>query len=499
MDVNCSYQNPLEKGTAHKSYSKRNDSPEGTSIEKNPHLNTGYLSIQPGGRSRYIGSNFWASADLEGLEIDSLCLDLPLFLPNSSYGVVNHYPGRLGSPNSMSSQNSWHDLGTILLILPQKNICDELYGNFIASTHPLIPLLHLPSFDQQYIHFWEWYQKWNHADIPEGVLAETPGFLSLMASVLFAGSLVGPAYEFSMAMNPLQLSNLQSNLYQLTAQSLSLVRFPQSPSIYSLQAFLVCRSLQIREEEALSPCSFVAMAFRIAQVMGLHRDGTEFSLGPIEVELRRRLWWYIIHLDVMSSFISGLPLVASLEASTTTMPSEFEDELIGNADNNVRENSSLSTSYVLTVGRYEASSVIREILQTISLPQRYNATQLGNFIKTIKQLSTSIEARISKLLQMKCNDNFKSWSINLLRLTVDQAYCLVYFPLLRDESIWIRFRAEWVIPSFFLSKAKILQGRSLIFSQCCGYLFKCPQINLISHINGYILETTNRFSLSLCC
>jgi hypothetical protein len=433
--------NPQEKLAGGKSSPKRKSSPEHTSMAKDPRLNSGYLSIQPGGRSRYIGSNFWASADLEGLEIDSLCLDLPLFPLDSSYGVIDRYR-RSGSPNSMSNHNNWHNLASILLTLPQKYVCDELCEKFTTSIHPLMPLLYLPSFDQQYMRFWDWYRDWNHTDIPDGVLAETPGFLSLMVSVLFAGSLVGPSGEFSAAANPLPLSNLQSSLYQLTSQSLCLVGFPQSPSIYSLQAFLVFHSLQIREEEALSSCSFVAVAFRMAQAMGLHRDGTEFGMEPMEVELRRRLWWYIIHLDVMSSLISGLPLVASLETSTTAMLSEIKDELLEDVDNDMRDNSSLSPSYVLTVGRYEASSIIRQILQTIILPRRYDASQLGGFIKTIKQLSIRTETRIDKLFLTKCSDNFRSWSANLLHLMVDRAYCLVYFPLLRDESIWTKFRAE---------------------------------------------------------
>src|ERR1700749_2238249 len=186
MDMDCRYMNPQEKLTGGKSSPKRKSSSEHTTMAKDPRLNSGYLSIQPGGRSRYIGSNFWASADLEGLEIDSLCLDLPLFPLDSSYGVIDRYK-RSGSPKSMSTHNNWHNLASILLTLPQKNVCDELCEKFTTSIHPLIPLLHLPSFDQQYMRFWDWYRDWNHTDIPDGVLAEIPGFLSLMVSVLFAG------------------------------------------------------------------------------------------------------------------------------------------------------------------------------------------------------------------------------------------------------------------------------------------------------------------------
>lgn len=43
------------------------------------------------------------------------------------------------------------------------------------------------------------------------------------------------------------------------------------------------------------------MAIRIAQSLGLHRDGTLFGVSPIEIELRRRLWYEIVVLDVRTA------------------------------------------------------------------------------------------------------------------------------------------------------------------------------------------------------
>ncbi|KAI1758557.1 fungal-specific transcription factor domain-containing protein [Hypoxylon sp. FL1150] len=45
---------------------------------------------------------------------------------------------------------------------------------------------------------------------------------------------------------------------------------------------------------------------RIAQKMGLHRDGEYLELPPFETEMRRRLWWRILLLDAMYALMSGL-------------------------------------------------------------------------------------------------------------------------------------------------------------------------------------------------
>jgi hypothetical protein len=45
---------------------------------------------------------------------------------------------------------------------------------------------------------------------------------------------------------------------------------------------------------------------RIAQKMGLHRDGESLGLSPFETEMRRRIWWQIILLDAVYALMSGL-------------------------------------------------------------------------------------------------------------------------------------------------------------------------------------------------
>ncbi|KAI1336205.1 fungal-specific transcription factor domain-containing protein [Xylariaceae sp. FL0016] len=45
---------------------------------------------------------------------------------------------------------------------------------------------------------------------------------------------------------------------------------------------------------------------RIAQKMGLHRDGEFLGLSPFDTEIRRRIWWQIVLLDAMTALMSGL-------------------------------------------------------------------------------------------------------------------------------------------------------------------------------------------------
>ncbi|KAI8622861.1 hypothetical protein F5Y19DRAFT_468955 [Xylariaceae sp. FL1651] len=45
---------------------------------------------------------------------------------------------------------------------------------------------------------------------------------------------------------------------------------------------------------------------RVAQKMGLHRDGELLGLPPFQTEMRRRIWWQIILIDAVYALMSGL-------------------------------------------------------------------------------------------------------------------------------------------------------------------------------------------------
>jgi hypothetical protein len=68
--------------------------------------------------------------------------------------------------------------------------------------------------------------------------------------------------------------------------------FVDSCSIETLQAFvfyLICS----RHSGSKSVWSLTGLAMRLAQSIGLHRDGTKLGLSPLETQIRRLLWWHV--------------------------------------------------------------------------------------------------------------------------------------------------------------------------------------------------------------
>lgn len=64
---------------------------------------------------------------------------------------------------------------------------------------------------------------------------------------------------------------------------------------------------------------------RIAQKMGLHRDGESLNLTPFETEMRRRLWWNLVIHDSGLAIMSGLSYSVISMNWTTKLPRNLND------------------------------------------------------------------------------------------------------------------------------------------------------------------------------
>lgn len=68
------------------------------------------------------------------------------------------------------------------------------------------------------------------------------------------------------------------------------------------------------------------VVIRMAQYLGLQRDGSNFShLSPFVVETRRKVWWAVCNLDVKASEEQGTELTIALGSFDTKLPLNIND------------------------------------------------------------------------------------------------------------------------------------------------------------------------------
>ncbi len=69
-------------------------------------------------------------------------------------------------------------------------------------------------------------------------------------------------------------------------------------------------------------------AIRIAECMGLHRDGTEYGLGPVETHVRRMIWYTLGGLDIRTCEAQGpRPVIRPADFDTQFPLNVDDDEL----------------------------------------------------------------------------------------------------------------------------------------------------------------------------
>jgi hypothetical protein len=189
--------------------------------------------------------------------------------------------------------------------LPPKALCDRLLEFFIIGYHPIVSVIHVPTFKAEYENLWK-----ARLDDPTQTQG-TSHFICLLLAVLFAGSVVCPDIELlrALLLDPTQTrEDLQKSLHERTSRALRQASFPRTPSLETFTAYIIIQASWMRVEEPLTTCSFMGVAYRVAQMLGLHRDPSHFSsLKPVVAEVRRRVWWFLIYVDVVIGVAAGLP------------------------------------------------------------------------------------------------------------------------------------------------------------------------------------------------
>ena len=79
-------------------------------------------------------------------------------------------------------------------------------------------------------------------------------------------------------------------------QALARAEFLETTELMVLQAFTLFLVSARRHDDTRFVWTMTGLATRIANAMGLHRDGAQFGLPPFETEMRRRLWWQVCTL-----------------------------------------------------------------------------------------------------------------------------------------------------------------------------------------------------------
>ncbi|KAL8701466.1 MAG: hypothetical protein Q9201_004887 [Fulgogasparrea decipioides] len=263
------------------------------------------------------------------------------------------------APSSSFFFSSGQNPVSLIDFLPSRLIADRLLDQYWLAVHPMCRIVHRPSFERRYNAFW--------ADVEMGI-EPTGSLQAVVFAALFSGVVSMPENTILMTFGTSK-KDLVDNFQMGTETALGRANIIRTTKIETLQALVMympcsehlclseaslllmpyfptpamrnelCRCIAIsitlrflypiplcRSEISRSHSALVGTALRLAECMGLHRDGTEYGLGPVETHVRRLIWYQICFLDIRTCEAQGPRPHIRADEFDTQFPLNVDDE-----------------------------------------------------------------------------------------------------------------------------------------------------------------------------
>lgn len=232
-----------------------------------------------------------------------------------------------------------------------------------------------------------------------------------------------------------------------------------------LQAAVLFLFALRNEDDSRTVWSLTALVFHIAQAMGLHRDGTVFGLKPLEIELRRRLWWHICLLDNRSSEYHGCEPIVRESVFDTKLPLNINDSDLTADMVDLPPERTEATEMTFCLIRCEAMRVVWKIGY---MPPNMGTRKPG--WSANGGLSLQNRESLAKELQHQLEDRYLKYcdpsipfflvSATVGRLIIARTWLVVYYPQKSSEVSL----PEILQDQLFKTSIEVLELSSLLFT-----------------------------------
>ncbi|KUJ22253.1 uncharacterized protein LY89DRAFT_704043 [Mollisia scopiformis] len=204
---------------------------------------------------------------------------------------------------------------SLIDFLPSQLAADRLIKQYFTCVHPICQVVHRPTFEKEYDVFWD--------EVSLGI--EPPNTVqTIVFAALFAGvvSMDESAVirEFGVAK-----ASLVDNFKLGTETALSRANFLRTTKIEILQAFVMYLIPLCRSEMSRAHSVLLGAAIRMAECMGLHRDGQTYGMNPLETHVRRLVWHQLCFLDIRTCEAQGPRPTIRRDEFDTKLPLNVND------------------------------------------------------------------------------------------------------------------------------------------------------------------------------
>ncbi|KAH8597630.1 fungal-specific transcription factor domain-containing protein [Bisporella sp. PMI_857] len=300
-------------------------------------------------------------------------------LPSVSFAPRSSPLARYNSSETASISRNYPSL-------PQRDLADKLLENYWIKAHTLYPFLHKPSFNTAYENLWkssnDIQQTTTDCDLGLG----TPSVSDSRSTVFHCA--LNAIFALSCQLSGQEIlqhgRESLSQTFFLRSKSLLHVDILDHGSIALVQTLLIITQF-LQSSSSPGRCwNSLGLACRIAQGLGIHIEDRFIQREPCEIELRRRVWYGCVTLDIVTSTTLGRPMMTPCEIIIPLPSVTPEDESVLHQGNTL----SYLTFYIETIKLY---LILGRIISAIYKPWSVQGTNAD------ARLNTTINTRVSDL------------------------------------------------------------------------------------------------------
>ncbi|KAI0409752.1 hypothetical protein F4802DRAFT_604405 [Xylaria palmicola] len=245
------------------------------------------------------------------------------------------------------------DTPNILQFLPYRAVADRLMTQYFRAVHPIAPCSHRPSMETAYAAFWE--------EISAG-FEPRASTQAIIFATMFSGLVSMNDDVVYHELGGCPKANWVASLKMGTETALSRANFLRTTRVETMQAFIIYMIPICRAEVSRAHSVLVGAAVRMAECMGLHRDGETYGLTPLETHVRRLVWHQLCFLDIRTCEAQGPKPVIRREDYDTKLPVNCdEQDLATTAGALPPEPSDGWTTSTLSLIRFEINEMMRAV------------------------------------------------------------------------------------------------------------------------------------------
>jgi len=269
--------------------------------------------------------------------------------------------------------------------LPPPDICTLFFEDYVNNIHPIVPICHIPTLKEMYSGFWL------------NLSSHTPiELLVLILAVLYTGGASSESLRYDE--NVQSLLELYDELIRVF--DISAYYFTQCPSsVQLLQGYVIMSTFQASKFAPFAAFGFLPFAIRSAQSLRLHTNVRVED--PTELEIRHRLWWHLVYLDMESTIATGLQAVIH--------PSSYDISLPSTVPPCITPFDTTLPMAVAMQGHWELAH--RMHIWFEKMPERHEIIHFSRIIGQLQDLVGRGEET--------------EWARIYLELQVDRAYCML--------------------------------------------------------------------------